>query len=324
MKLKLFCYIILIPFLLSCEDVFNQRILLEIDPGKEKLVVLSEINTNSPPNILLSLSGNNPSDLYMERGSYKPGPEAEVDFYENGKHLGRMSRNSNSVYTLDYFFLPSPEKTYELKARTKEFDEVWATVKMPSKITMIAELTGVRKKIKYFNYEYEGVEMRVSFNDLPDQNNYYRFGVIPPIFKLEGGTHATYPLEVFSNDLIYSSTSSFQDGSTLGAYSRITNSIESFTDNSFRGKTKDILIYLDAKGFDILTSKENQKSAELILTLDNVSEDLYKYYETKNNSSENEGNPFVQPTIIHNNIRGGGIGIFGSYTQTQTVVELKI
>lgn len=324
MKRTLLVTIILSIFLLSCEDVFNQRILLDIDPGKEKLVVLCEINSKSPPNVLLTLSGNSPSDLYMNQGGYTPGPEeADVELFENGISLGKLKRNSNSIYNLNYFFLPSPEKTYDIKIKTTEYGEVWASGKMPSQVSLKAEFTGVKKTIRYFNADYQVVEVKVSFKDLSDQRNYYRFGVAPFLFKQDGGVHSSYTLNVFSNDLIYYSTSLFQDGANIGAFSRVSNTIESFTDEEFKNSTKDILIYLDSAELDALNARNNQNSYELFFILDNISEDMHKYYETKTLASDNDGNPFVQPTIIHNNIKGGGIGFFGLFTQNQARINLK-
>lgn len=314
---KIYGILLLSGSLFSCGDMFTQRILIDITPSPEKLVLLTNFENRNSPVVLLSVSGNEFMDLYTYGGNYKPGPEAEVEVFEEGISVGKMTRDTLSIYVFADQFIPRAGKNYEIRVKSREFDEVWASGRIPATVALQAEVTGRTRKVRNWNAESEAHEVKLSFTDPSGEDNFYRLSfsqntpvTIDSLGNLRG-------VQFYSDDLIFSSSSFFSGGSEPGALQYLSGD-RVFTDDSFKGTTKDIYIYVH-----IGESSGSEKSTEISLSLEHLSKDTYEYEFTRRQAWRNEDNPFVQPVIIHNNIRGGGLGAFNTYSTDSKSVKLQ-
>lgn len=313
--LKILSICLLSGLLLSCEDVFNQRVFIQIDPGPEKLVLLTNFENQNSPRVLLTLSGNDFDDYYNYKGNYKLAPPAEIEVFEEGNSLGKMIPDTLSTYVFaDRSILPKAGKNYEIRVNSDEYGPIWAKNSIPEIIPFTAELTGNKKKIFFMGREFDTHEIKLSFNDPASVKNNYRLRV-SHIFENQDTSINTTFSYIFSSDYVFRSES-FAFGNESEALRYITGH-KIFTDTQFNGTTKDILIYVHIASPD----SGEKVFANIAYSLENLSKDTYEYEFTRNQAFNNEGNPFVQPTIIHNNIKGGGLGAFNAYsTQSGTIM----
>ena len=318
--LKIFSIILLSTFLLSCEDVFNQRIFIDIDPGPERLVVLTDFDNRNSPRVLLSLSGYNEEDFYTNRGNYKPGPEAEIEVLEDGRSLGTMLPDTLSTYIFKNNFIPQSGKNYEVRINSKEYGQVWASGKIPEPIPLKAEVTGAIRKKRYWNNDLDAHEVKLSFTDPSGEDNFYRFSFIQK-FPMDNDSVEYYASATFySDDLLFSSGSGFFGESEPGTLKYIGRRVL-FNDKSFDGLKKEVFIYVTLDGG---SDYMKDRIADIEIRLEHISKDTYNYESTRETASNNDGNPFVQPTIIHNNIKGGGLGAFNTYSINSDFFTLQL
>jgi predicted Rdx family selenoprotein len=306
--LKLYSILLLSGLLLGCEDVFNQRIFIDIDPGPEKLVVLADFENVNSPRVLLSVSGYDMNDFYNYRGNYRPGPEAEIEVLEDGRSLGTMLPDTLSTYIFKDRFIPQSGKNYELRVNSKQFGQVWASGKIPEAISLKAEVTGVTRKKRYWGRDLDAHEVRLTFTDPAAESNYYRFSFVQKFPMNEDSVEYYSNATFYSDDLLFHSGSGFLGDSEPGSLQYIGRR-SLFNDKAFDGLKKEILVYVVLDNFD--STKES--IADIEVRLEHLSKDMYDYESTRQLAENNDGNPFVQPIIIHNNIKGGGLGAFNTY-----------
>lgn len=317
--LKIVGYVLLTGSLFSCEDVFNQRILIDIPSGPEKMVLLANFENRNSPVVLLSVSGADYKDLYNYGGNYKPGPDAEVEVLEDGISLGTMKRDTLSTYIFADQFIPQTGKNYEIRVRAKEYGEIRASGSIPPAVPIHAEVTGKTRSVRYWGSENEAHEIKLSFADLPDQANFYRISLMQHIPSTTDSLAGLSGVHFYSDDLIFSSATFFGGGSEPGALQYISGS-RVFNDHSFNGTVKEVSVYVMVQNSG---SADSEMSTEIILKLEHLSKDTYEYEFTRRQAWQNEDNPFVQPVIIHNNIRGGGLGAFNTYNISWDRVKLR-
>lgn len=308
--LKIYGILLLSGLLMSCEDVFNQRVFIKVPSGPEKLVLLTDFENRNSPLALLSVSGNDMMDYYNYGGNYKPGPEADVEVFEEGKSLGKMMRDTMSTYMFSNKFIPRAGKNYEIRVKSKEYGEIWASGTVPSPVSLHAEVTGKTRKVRSWGAERNAYEVKLSFKDQPEEANFYRLSFVQHIPSDTDSLMDFSNINFYSDDLIFSSPSFFSDGIDAGTLKYIYGS-PIFNDNSFNGNTKEIYFYVMGQSEDVSSSG---RSTEIIINLQHLSKDAYQYEFTRRQAWDNDGNPFVQPVVIHNNIRGGGLGAFNTYS----------
>lgn len=319
MKYKLLVLIALSGFLVSCEDVFNQRVFIDIDSGPEKLVLLTDFENDNSPRVLLSLSGLDYNNYNNSEGAYKQAPKAEIEVFEDGVSLGKMKNDTLSAYVFSNKYVPKEGKTYEIKVRADGFNEIGAVGTMPKIVPIKAEFTGKTKKVNNYYGEVDAQEVKLTFTDLPNHENYFKLNLNTIVTTTDTSNGYNTMVDIFSNDLIFNSGSSFFGDSEPNRLRRV-SSRSLFKDETFSGETKEILIYVSV----FIRNKETKEpKVTLLYNLQNLSEDTYKYETTRKLAWDNDGNPFVQPTIIHNNITGGGVGAFNTYAISKGSLQVN-
>lgn len=316
MKKRILLFLSFLPGLMACGDVFNQVKTVDIDEGPRRLVLLSNFENIYSPKVQLTLSGLRP--YYYHWGSaipipvnpYPKAPPATVEVFEDGKSLGFLVSDTASVYSFPSPYIPLPGKTYRLEVKAEGYGTVQAQGRIPAPAPIEAVLTGNYKQLKRWNGTREVAEIKLTLQDIPGERNFYGLIIQSHREDITGESSGGRGHYIYTSDILFEDEASFSLGSDFNGYREIGYGKNLFNDLTFEGKKKEILVYLDVE------NAEMAGLSSIYFKLQNMSEDSYKYHLTREKSRNDSENPFVQPTLIHSNIDGGGLGIFGTFSVT--------
>ena len=178
------------------------------------------------------------------------------------------------------------EATYFLRVSANN-QEFTSSCTIPKKIESITEKITAGEKNEF----YQDYNLDIAFQDISGSKNYYIIGAIAEE-TYEGETYPyiiDFELSSFLTDVI-------GDGETLSANTIITD-------------------------YDV----ENSTTAKITLQVANVEEMLYLNRRATYLNDYNDGNPFVEYSIMPNNIEGkNGVGVFAGYQLTEKVIEYEL
>lgn len=322
MKKHTLIFLMLLPALVACEGTFDQIKTIKIDSGPPKLVLLSNFENIYSPRVRLSLSGEKPyyplgSAVPVPEDPYPKAPPATIEVFEDGKSLGLMVRDSGSLFSFPNLYLPLPLKTYRLEVKAEGFETVYAEGMIPEPALFKAEFTGNYKRFESRGQELETAEIKLTLQDGPGQPDFYGLIIHSHLEDITGESTANYGHYVYSNDILFESESSFSFGSESRGYTQISYGKNLFTDKTFDGKAKEILLYID------IEHAKNAGLNPIYFILQHISEDSYKYQYTREKARQNSENPFVQPILIHSNVKGGGLGIFSTFSVSTDSLKIN-
>lgn len=136
----------------------------------------------------------------------------------------------------------------------------------------------------------------VSFQDPPDETNFYRIRVSK---DLNQSGDILFPVYISSSDPAFASE--YESRYLL------------FKDNLISGREIKIPV--------MISDYELNSTQTLSFFLDSFHEDLFKYTETKALQQFVDGDPFAQPVLVFTNINNG-FGIFSSYSPSLVTLKL--
>lgn len=319
MKKNLF--LLFLPILMACEGTFDQVKSVHIDPGPPRLVLLSDFENIYSPKVRLTVSGDRPfyhwgTAMPLPNDPYPEAPPATLEVFEDGRSLGLMINDSGTVFRFPAPYVPLPGRTYRLEANAEGFPAIHAETKIPESAPLKAEFTGKHAYFDRRGEQVQTVEVRLTFPDTPGQADFYGLFIHSHLEDMTGEGTPNYGHYVYSSDIIFEKESTFSFDTESGGQRSVGYGKNIFTDQTFDGRIKEILLYVE-------TSHAKEAGINrLYFILQHMSEDSYKYQYTRQKARQNSENPFVQPILIHSNVKGGGLGILGSYSVS--VDSLKI
>lgn len=302
MKLLNFRYIIifiLLATLISCETDADMG---NAPPFKQKLVITGFI---SPSDKVSYFDVVTNKKIFGELNTEEPlGPLTgtisdgitTADLDTSGKGLKIGSEKMQIKYG----------STYLIKIHSSNGLNAEATSTVPVKNSFSIEVDTFSLKAKYDMYDpyhagqdYTRIEFRVSFADVPAEENYYR------IFGLARG-YFTYTYQNSTRKYISTRYVPFDK--------------EFFSDNGMDGKN--IILRTDDKYYNYNDLFSAQCDSMILkIYLYNTEKSYYLFH--KSLAAYNDGeNPFTESSPIYSNINGGS-GVFTSYTVDSLVVRYK-
>lgn len=248
---------------------------------------------------------------------------AEVSVYVNGVFKEKMTYLSKGNYKGTY--LPKTGEVIKLIVKVPGRNEVNCEQTVLGKVNFTVDTTSVAGKVEYYtstgssgitdtfavNYEIKH-RYKIKILDTEVEKNYYRIVISKKETEESNTNFSKIYLEDDVDPASYSTDPLGSENST--------NEYNIFSDDFFNGKEIDIKCNFT----DRVTIYTNRVVAniktEYIITLQQISKDLYLYLKTRSASG---GDDFLsEPVQVHNNINGG-IGVFGSYASTAKVIEIK-
>jgi len=297
--MKTCAYIIALFFLTSCELVVN----IDVPYGKDKIVLNTVQMVDSVWTVELTRSNYVLSPI---QGTFFPINQAIVTITNPDGSTEQLSDQGKGVYK--GASRPERGKTYHVSASAISLDGVEGQMTMPTVVKMIDvkwDSSNVREDSN--PYIYIDLPFEVTFNDPPGEKNFYAIELYEiryqgvynsdgmPVTDPETGEQVfdsvAYQIDAFIKDLAIASNDDLR---------------HQFSDETFDGKT-----YNAPMTIQVFVGPPNSPDKrQYRLRLVSMSEDYFKYLETKNLAQEIRGDPFAQPMPVFSNMNNG-FGIFG-------------
>ncbi len=282
--------IIVLITIVSCSpDFFDKPIDINVDSGESKLAITAFINRNHTTDGI-------PEETFNVLVSYTNDPleqNYEPQIIENATVT--LTGNNQSIsfnYNDNYFYTPTeepvfiPETLYTITVEAPGYETVTASQVVPQNV----EINQV---------ENTGNHFKVSFNDNPNQKDFY---LLEFYREEENGDFITIWVEPFG---------------TILDESGLCNSCVLFNDNTFNGE----------QNFEVVVKhyeEDNGQSSasNYVAVLYHITEDYFKYDTSIRINNYAEDNPFVEPVIIHSNV-SNGFGIFALMSKSSYSFDIE-
>lgn len=293
--IKYISYIAFGFLLMSCgEDFFDSMTEIEIPEHEPELVVRANFNPifGEQNGYFLRLSH---SLGILDTTEFQLVDDAIITLLEDNilKTSFISDENNDWYYTEPMTLLAGKE--YTLRATSPTYGNIEGTQRLPSKGTIINATYEADAAVDI--YGERGDEVTIEFQDPAGEENYYVINVWAS-HQIEGPDTSylsdnfwvyTTPVDPLIEDLgqLYLTDASF-DGETFTTRIRIE------------------LIEAGSWGYEGAT---NLAAEKITVELTSISKDKYLFEKTVSAYIDNDGNPFAEPVVIHENIEGGS-GIF--------------
>ena len=188
--------------------------------------------------------------------------------------------NSQSKFYAPNIPLPFvPNETYTITVEAPNYKTISATQVYPEQVPIL-------------DATINGDLLKIKINDNPNKKNYY-------VLKLQrrenDGNYYDQYLDPFS---------------TSTSYSAFCYACVNFNDDTFNGE----------QNFEIaVNSYSGDNNSQYKVVLYNVTEDYYRYDVSLLQSEDSEGNPFVEPIILHRNFENG-YGVFALVNKSEFIL----
>ncbi len=194
---------------------------------------------------------------------------------------------------------PMPGQSYRVQVAIKNEPVLQAANKVPTHVPITSieiDSSGV--------VDDEPIEMNISFKDPVSEKNYYTIKIIEDAFYIANQDTVWYTREIYFEVVTQSLTSN-------------ENGLEKLiNDTHFDGK--EYTLHLKVHNRNLYGPKVVPGSTRLILF--SITEEYYRYFNTKILQESTSYDPFAQPVQVFTNVENG-LGIFAGYSAS--VVGLK-
>lgn len=304
-NIKYIIYILSSFLFLSCgENFFDSIVEVEIPEHQPNLAItahLSNIDDRSLVHVTHTVG-------ILENTNALPIKDAKVELYGNGelfqvyeyKKLNELDDEIEDLYVAETPKSFEPNTNYELRVSSPTYGSVVANQQF-SQVTPIISAV----------YEEEGIvdefgdrtdEVAIKFKDEAGKKNYY----LAQVFGVYRGNAS--PTQTFN----YTSLAYLSPADPISEEGSFGNLL--LSDATFDGKEYELK--MAAFGLE----KENSLK-EIIVILFTISEDRFLYEKSVVTQQENDGNPFAEPVIIHENVSQGN-GIFTMSSGSVFTIEI--
>jgi hypothetical protein len=312
-RLAIYLFCALSVFGASCEGFFSQ--VVEIDPPEyEKSLVFHQLLSDSEDSVRLLLSRN--------YGILEVVPEdkkwfvsgATVEWWSGGQKaltLSPLSVDSAFVYVGKLPAAPQPGQTYEIRVSHPDYLPVRAEQQMPQPTEAISDVK-LSRNVSSDQYGTKLDELEVSFKDVAGVAQYYEMRLIKEEqFVLYQGQDSmgNWLIDTIRYEANAYFENTFDPNIVLGYNNTIL-----LSDRYFDGATYKF------RGRFYAPYSEPEDPKPYIFILRSVSKEYYFWSKSYQQSTQNQGNPFVEPVSVYNNLENG-LGIFGLYSERRFEVQ---
>ena len=277
----------------GCGDDFFEQV-VEVDLPEHEPALAVSANFSDIDTTLAVYVSNSVGVLEPDQPTFID--NATVQLFKDDQLLYNLGYNNSGLYGIVGIApLGSNSANYELKVSAPDFDPVFSTQAMPQPVP----ITDV-------SFEEDGAvtpdgervnSVTITFTDPGGLENYYSVSTVARL--TESG--------IEYSEMVY-----------LESFNPIVEEGEEiliFTDATFDGREISLNFYT----YDNIP--ENVESLELDISLISISEDRYYFEKSLNIFNNSNGNPFVEPVVVHNNIENGH-GVFTM--ESRSIFTLKI
>ena len=241
--------------------------------------------------------------------------DADVFLSDGTSRIQLIYNDSTFKYVADTStFKVAAGKTYTLTVADGErFVKAQCTV--PAKVATITDF--VYEKIPdVFSVRDSVSVIRFSWKDIPNETNFYAIyaSATTSIITLNYNpvTQENYPDKYLYTQRLLYGKETYNDINLDGITFK-SPELRIFVPNRY------ILSYVDRNG-ETKTYDNEAHLKEIRAEVLSIDEHYYKFYRSLSNN--NDGNPFIEPTLIYTNVEGG-LGCFASYNAAVAIINPK-
>jgi len=294
-NIKYLIYLMSSFLFISCgEDFFDSITEIEIPEHEPQLVVRGNFNPTFGEKYGYYLRLNHTLGI-LDTTEYEVVDDAIITLLEEEELKTTFeSFGDNGWYKTEAMTL-SVGKNYTIEAISPTYGKVKGTQQLPNKVPIIAATYEADAAVD--RYGDRGDEVTIQFQDPAGEQNYYRISVL-----------SSHRIE--SPDSSYIADNFWVYSSPVDPIIEDLNELY-LTDASFDGETYTTRIrveVLEAGSWEY-EGATNLAAEKITVELTSISKDEYLFEKTLSAYQDNDGNPFAEPVVIHENVEGGS-GIF--------------
>ncbi len=288
--------------LTSCE----KEITVKVPEYTPLLVVNSDTEVGDTMRVSV---GKSISILKYKKGQDLSVKDAQVLLLKSGKVVDTMRYDAN-INSYNSRTIAEDGGKYEVKVNAPGYQEASSSTVVPSFVKIES-----MQRIQKVRLDADGLpqdELRITFKDPVSLGDYYILSFTKD--NISGDTTMYYSSCINTVDASIESVSNEQiDQNTC-----LNGNAIFIRDALFNGTTKELRVFVNS------TYAEPYNSGgviyRVVVALQHVTEDYFKYRKTYQFATENGDNPFSEPTNIHTNVKNG-YGVFS--VLSYDAVEVK-
>lgn len=296
----------LLFFLPSCKKAFTTIVSIDIPHTPQLTVECSNF-----PDLANTVLGLKATKGMSDTGNCPVITNAVIQLYEENNPISNFSFSAVDDYYLSPFTAYQEGKTYKITASAPGYPSIEGSDIMPSTPGNIQ----MEVKQDALKMRYQGTadvwfdEIKISFDDKASTQDFYAIEIDNNRENLvrlnEFWTRGKYTLDpdVEANA-----------GGDIGDNANVYYNKLYMPDKNFNGKRKTIVIYVDNGAIGPNPQPIQQP---WFVRFDNLSAHAYQYEKTNWLYQMNNGDPFAEPVVIHNNIKNG----VGSFRLIKTYID---
>ena len=301
-KLLIYCSILFILF--SCkEDFFDSVTEVPLPEHEPQLSIGATINASFPQTAIVRVSS---TLSILDTSDFQPVTDAQVMLYEEDD-LNAVFRDEHNAgwYTSEEALELTSGKSYTLKIDSPTFGSIEATQILPEEVEILSASYQSDNAIDIYGERVD--EVIIEFNDPKDEENYYIVSVL-----------AAYPFE--NEDTSFVLETLVYDSPVDPILEQLPSGLF-FNDVSFEGENYRLRVGIELREAISYNEIVSGPPEKLTINLTTINKDFYLFQKTFDAFWENEGNPFAEPVIIHENIEGGA-GLFSLMITNEFSIDL--
>ena len=288
--IKLYCCFLSTFLLFSCgEDFFDSITEIEIPEHASRLVVQANFDATFAKNSKNFVLLNHTLGI-LDTMAFQEVDDATVTLYEEGALKANFEKPNPSAWFRANNIELLAGKNYTLNVDSPTYGRIEATQQLPTKVPIITATYEADAAVD--RYGERGNEITIQFQDPEKEENYYLLSVYATYLCTEPDTTSRI-------SLIYASP-----------VDPLLEHLDDLhlTDASFDGEMYATRISINEEDF-YNTESKSLPLEKITIRLTSLSKDRYLFNKTISAYQDNEGNPFAEPIVVHENIEGGS-GIF--------------
>jgi len=285
-------YVFIILGLYSCEKIID----MDIKDTDRKIVINGVFTDQAPVVVHISKSMH-----ILDNDDFQCINNANVKIFRNNELIDTLLLIDDGIYSLEGIY-PDIGAEYTIEVGTGSFPTARGSNIIPEPVPVISidTQTVEHSSTDIFGDSYTEMvlDCSIRFNDPPETKNYY----ILNISVRDNYTDEEYFVDFDSDDIIIEEWLTRSYGVL-------------FSDDRINGNTYEFGLYMYSYYFSY------QDTTNMIIYLNSISEDYYKYSISYLRHQEAKENPFAEPVQVYNNI-SNGYGIFAGFSSSSDTLKL--
>lgn len=308
----------------SCEN----ELPFDFKSNPPKLVMNALINTSNPENILyLNLTGKEHTANVRN---------ATVEVRINGKVKETLrplpveaEKDGQCRFKISSRFYPGDVVRIDAITDDGKY-HAWSETIVPQRPEEIEKIDTLSVKISSSSFSDDRLQYKITFNDRPNEDNYYRLLVDlqlsvpeynPETEETVVNIKHSYSFEAPDDIVLTDGRPSTKDDNDNGIFDNIENTYGVFDDSRFKNSSYTMTVYNNIKSLSYLELPPNT-DVNVIIHLLSITETEYYYLKALNLLESDAYDETINEPIRFPSNVNGGIGVVGISTETSKTIHI--